>query len=110
MDQQEQQRVSLPGFGLPVDSLPSWDRDSGTRERFPHALADFCPHQGVTLRERRMLEFIDMITDEPDWDRMVFDDGFVSKARSRACYYDKDLRDEYLSEAMFDYVIKSLPR
>lgn len=105
MDQTEQ-RVLLPGFGLPVDTLPIWDRDSGTRERFPHLLADFCPHQGVTLRERRMLKFIDQITDDPAWDRKVFDDSLVSEWRAEACHYDQDLRDENLSEAMFDYVLR----
>lgn len=52
-------RIRLPGFGLEVDFLPDWKLG----ERFPHAIADSLASEGVTIRERRMLEFITQITD-----------------------------------------------
>lgn len=97
------QTIALPGFGLPVDTLPPWDRGYN-KERFPHAISDFFATDGLTVRERRMLDFINKITDKPEWDSKVFDDDIVSKWRTEACRYDESLQDEYLSDAMFNYV------
>jgi hypothetical protein len=98
-------KLQLPGYGLPVQHLPmyrSWELEK--RERFPHAIADSCYSDGVTVRERRMLEFINKISDKPEWSRKVFDEQIVSKYRAEACVYSDELQDEILSEAMFDYV------
>jgi hypothetical protein len=58
-------RIRLPGFGKEVTYLPDpvWDRGAEEWERFPHAIADALASSGVTLRERRMLEFVNQITD-----------------------------------------------
>jgi hypothetical protein len=56
-------RIRLPGFGLEKDYLPEWSRSDDEWARFPHAIADTLASSGVTIRERRMLEFINQITD-----------------------------------------------
>lgn len=92
--------TKLPGFGLPIDHMPEHTY------RFPHAIADDYATQPITFRERRMLNFINQITDKPEWDRKVFDESIVSKWREEA---EKKLdNDVILSEPMFDYA--SLPR
>ena len=91
-------RTKLPGFGLPVDHMPNW------RERFPHAIADDQTTKAVTFRERRMLKFINQITDKPEWNRKVFDESIVSKWREEASEELEDETDVILSERMFDFV------
>lgn len=56
-------RIRLPGFGQEIVFLPGWKRDDDEWQRFPHAIADSLASDGVTIRERRMLEFINQITD-----------------------------------------------
>ena len=56
-------RICLPGFGLDLMHLPDWNRSDEEWNRFPHAIADALASNGVTIRERRMLEFISQITD-----------------------------------------------
>ncbi|GME29036.1 uncharacterized protein LTHEOB_9410 [Neofusicoccum parvum] len=104
---QSNTRITLPGFGLPVDTLLDWSRENNS-ERFPHAIADFFASDGVTVRERRMLDFITLITDKPEWHRKVFDDQIVSKWKSEACRYDQTSQDDFLSNAMFDYCMSEL--
>ncbi|RAK95595.1 DUF4246 domain-containing protein [Aspergillus ibericus CBS 121593] len=101
-------RTSLPGFGQPLKTnLPLIDSE-GKRRRFPHAICDTCNGVGISLRERRMLELINQITDKPEWDRKVFDEEIVSKWRSEACVWRAELREDYLSAAMFDYCVQEL--
>jgi len=97
-------RTQLPGFGLPIDHLPKWTRDSSTSKRFPHAIADFFASAGVSLRERRMLAFINKISDKPEWERKVFDEEIVSKWRAEGVVRSEELGDLVLSEKMFDFV------
>ncbi|EOD46472.1 putative duf1665 domain containing protein [Neofusicoccum parvum UCRNP2] len=104
---QSNTRITLPGFGLPVDTLLDWSRENNS-ERFPHAIADFFASDGVTVRERRMLDFITLITDKPEWHRKVFDDQIVSKWKSEACRYDQTSQDDFLSNPMFDYCMSEL--
>lgn len=97
--------VRLPGFGLPIDTFPpSTLPPDGKRARFPHAIADECDSTGVTLRERRMLDFINKITDKPEWERKIFDEIIVDKWRGEACVWNAELDDIYLSSTMFDNV------
>ncbi|KAE8362275.1 hypothetical protein BDV27DRAFT_166341 [Aspergillus caelatus] len=108
-----QDRVILPGFGQPLnDNLPTIEKEEGPykgqRRRFPHALRDSCYSVGVSVRERRMLDFINKITDKPEWERKVFDEDIVSKWRSEACEHSEELDDYYLSAAMFDYCLEEL--
>ncbi|EKG09891.1 hypothetical protein MPH_13098 [Macrophomina phaseolina MS6] len=107
MTQLESRPVALPGFGLPLDTLPSWSVEHN-KDRFPHAIADFFASEGITVRERRMLDFVTRITDKPEWDRKVFDEAIVAKWKTEACKFDETCQDVYLSEAMFSYCIAEL--
>ena len=101
------ERNVLPGFGLPVRFLPEWTRPSESKKpavRFPHAISDVVASSGVTIRERRMLQFIDSISDKPEWDRKVFEDEIVGEWKVEACRRVEDLDDDYLSEKMFEFV------
>jgi hypothetical protein len=106
-------RVALPGFGLPIKDMPTLETvvvEAG-RTRFPHAIADHFPSKGVTLRELRMLEFINLITDKPDWHEKVFNSDILSTWRaetSRPADVPGE-SDVYLSEHMFDYVSIQAP-
>ena len=55
-----------------------------------------------------MLDFINKITDKPEWERKVFDEAIVAKWRGEACVWNADLNDHYLSSTMFDNVGRSL--
>lgn len=100
-----EERIKLPGFGLDLTHFPRspLDRD-GNRLRFPHVIADDWTSGGVTVRERRMLGFINDITDKPGWEREVFDQAITAQWRAEACVWREDLNDVFLSSAMFDYV------
>lgn len=99
----------LPGFGKPLKFLPKWEpQTKSTEERFPHAICDFVASAGVTLRERRMLEFIDKISDKPEWHRKVHDETIAAKWKEEACRHSEELEDEYLSSTMFDFCIQEL--
>lgn len=100
----EEQSISLPGFGQPLEYLPKWIKTDEEWLRYPHAIADCVASEGVTLRERRMLEFVNQITDKPEWERKVCDEEIVAKWHGEACKYHEDIGDDYLSEAMWDYV------
>lgn len=99
-------QTSRPGFGRRVDD-ETLSAEGGGGGPYEHALAS-APFQsrGVTVRERRMLEFMGQITDKPEWQRKVHDEGILGKWREEAArVIDVDgIRDVYLSEQMFDYV------
>lgn len=98
--------TSRPGFGRRVDD-ETLTSEGGGGGPYEHALAS-APFQsrGVTVRERRMLEFMGQITDKPEWQRKVHDEEIVRKWREEAAReIDVDgIQDVYLSEQMFDYV------
>ena len=95
---------ALPGSGLPVDYLPVWNLDATKSARFPHAIADYFASDGVSVRELRMLEFINTTTDKPKWERKVFDEEIVARWRRECSVHTDEIGDEYLSEEMFDFV------
>ncbi|KAJ9639436.1 hypothetical protein H2199_006469 [Coniosporium tulheliwenetii] len=95
--------IKLPGFGLPLTDMPvEWRPDSADRMRFPNALMDWVA-KGVTVRERIMLEFINLITDKPDWDRKVFDEDIVRNWRQEALVDGANF-----SEKMFEFCVLEL--
>ncbi|KAE8349840.1 hypothetical protein BDV28DRAFT_52807 [Aspergillus coremiiformis] len=104
----ERERVKLPGFGQPLNDNPPLTEPTGQRRRFPHGICDSCNSVGVSARERRMLDFINQISDKPEWESKVFDEDITSKWRSEACVHKEDLNDSYLSTAMFDSCIAEL--
>ncbi|EFX00262.1 duf1665 domain containing protein [Grosmannia clavigera kw1407] len=104
-DQKQESPVKLPSFGRP--------RRYGLNKCFPQVdLFEYgrgMLSKGVTLRERRMLDFIGTITDKPDWHRKVFDEAIVEKWRNEA----RDMprvadNDVYMSEIMFDNCISEI--
>ena len=100
----------LAKFGILLDQLPPWAR-TGEQSRLPHAIADYFASNGVTARERRMLEFINQITDKPEWERKVYDEAIVSNWRREAVRFDPGLPEKgdfWLSEIMFECCMKEL--
>ena len=89
--------LCVPGFGMPVDK--------DVNPTFPSALlADWWTF-GVTVREKRMMAFINEVTDKPEWERKVFDEGIVAKWREEASARPEELNgDVVLSNEMFNFV------
>ncbi|KAF2687654.1 hypothetical protein K458DRAFT_331850 [Lentithecium fluviatile CBS 122367] len=103
-------RLCVPGFGLPVYHYGKWNRQHGG-DRLPHAISDWFTSRGITLRERRMLEFISQITDKPNWARKVFDEKIVAKWKEEAVRWDESIPDSgdwWLSEKMFEVCMHEL--
>lgn len=90
--------LRVPGFGRPVDAArPSPD--------FENPFDDVWVSMGITLREKRMMAFVDAITDKPEWELKVFDEAIVAKWRAEADVRPENLGgDVMLSEQMFDFV------
>ena len=89
----------FPGFGLAVEDMPA--------ESFPHA-TESNVSQGITLRERRMMDFINTISDKPEWERKVFDETIVGKWEEEAKNMPNvdyhGVSDLYMSKKMFKNV------
>ncbi|SPO01965.1 uncharacterized protein DNG_04638 [Cephalotrichum gorgonifer] len=101
MDASEQPGLRVPGVGKPVQ-----DQEGAA---FPSAVLGDWHSVGVTLREKRMLAFVDEITDKPEWERKVFDDEIVEKWRAEGSVRPEALEgDVVLSDEMFDFCIKEL--
>lgn len=104
------ERLSLPGFGRPVTQMSVWTRH-GEQKRLPHAIADWFGSSGITLRERRMLEFMNQVTDKPDWTRKVCDEEIVAKWKEEGVRWDErlpEIGDWWLSETMFEVCMQEL--
>lgn len=94
----------FPGLGLPVYHQPGPDSTTGGF-LFPLAIDRSWVSMGVTLRELRMLAFMDQITDKPEWEAKVFDETIVSRWRAEADARPTEADgDVFMSKAMFDYV------
>ncbi|KAI1140179.1 hypothetical protein F5Y05DRAFT_308671 [Hypoxylon sp. FL0543] len=102
------ERLRLPGFGLPVDYEPP----DKLAYCFFHALWDFrCfLSDGLKLREIRMMNFINQITDKPKWEEKVFDETIVARWREEAKSAPSEGLDEdvFFSGEMFEYCIREL--
>lgn len=75
-------------------------------DRFPHAIEDFFAVSAVTLRERRMLEFVGQITDKPGWWEKIKKDEIVARWRQEACGTEQQQQrsSDHLDQKSFDYV------
>ncbi|KAI9689597.1 MAG: hypothetical protein M1822_010249 [Bathelium mastoideum] len=71
--------LSVPGFGLDID----FELDEDDPNRLQHGIDD-CHSQRMTIREVAMLQFMDAITDKPNWDTKIFDDNILTKWRDEA--------------------------
>lgn len=93
-------KKQFPGLGLPID------HEGEGLTTFPLAIGDQpWTSNGVTLREQRMLQFINQITDKPEWEVKVFDEDIVSRWRAEADIRPEELDgDVILSQQMFDFV------
>lgn len=103
-EQDEAKPNILPGLGIsPFDQ---------SRGRYPflyrHAIADEVhASQGLTLRERRMMDFISQITDKPDWVNKINDAAIVDKWRKEGLSQQTPDGDVHITEEMFDFVSRS---
>jgi hypothetical protein len=90
--------MSLPGLNVPIQYLPT--------PRFQHAIADMVNTEPITVREIRMLDFVNQITEKPNWESKVFEQTIVAKWKEEASQTIKigDFDDVVLSEEMFDLV------
>ncbi|KAI1394262.1 uncharacterized protein F4822DRAFT_43229 [Hypoxylon trugodes] len=102
------ERLKLPGFGLPVDQEPL----DNLSQCFMHALWSFKRFKAecVYLREHRMMDFMNQVTDKPRWEEKVFDDAILARWKNEAdSVKPEDLDgDVFFSEKMFQYCVEEL--
>jgi hypothetical protein len=96
--------IRLPGCGLPFDNLIT-DIGRGVPV-IPHPITNGVESEPITVRELRMLEFINQVTDKPDWERKVFEKPIIEKWKEEAKQevMISGARDVALSPDMFQYV------
>jgi len=94
------EELSRPGVGLP------WGYICPSKERLPNFVADGYYATAVTVRELRMLAFINQITDKPSWETKIHDETIVARWKAEASkeIAIRDQTDVILSNKMFDYV------
>lgn len=102
---QSSHKNQFPGFGLPHETTIA-----DQSQLFPLALTGWGSN-GVTLREQRMLDFINKITDKNDWETKVFNDEIVAKWKEegKRFYNEGNAPDDredpvWLSDQMFAFV------
>ncbi|KAJ3513910.1 hypothetical protein NLJ89_g2677 [Agrocybe chaxingu] len=102
-----EEQTCLPGFGQPLNYYPDGE---GKDRPFPSALNPKDMDKGrtvlalTTLREFKMLQIMNQITDKPNWNTKVFDEAITEKWKSEALA----LTDEDITEAMMRWVIDEL--
>jgi len=96
-------RISLPGFGPPVNYMverDSWSAYTQTvLNRLPNALQEWAP-EPLTVRERNMMQMINAISDKPDWRSKVNDWTILAKWQAEAVTEE----GQGFTEKMFYYV------
>lgn len=97
-------RLKLPGFGLPVNHAPPSVRRSRSLglARYPDAVTSWACGN-LTLREIAMMGVMNELSDKPDWAKKVFDESIVEKWRKEA------LAQEDFTEQMFNFVRSLFP-
>ncbi|KAI7188122.1 hypothetical protein D0869_12798 [Hortaea werneckii] len=104
------------GYQLPLNAAT--ELDFRKRNQFfpfqkpPRATALRWHGTPATLRERDMIAVLDKLTDKPDWERKVYDDGILGKWREECKQLGESMRiagrGEGFSDAMFDYCVAEL--
>jgi hypothetical protein len=89
------QELKVPGFGLPVSFQPD--------KFFRHGVNDFRPPR-MLVTELAILQFIDAVTDKPDWQNKVFDDVIISKWKTES----QAGEDTLMTDNLFEWCIKEL--
>ncbi|KAJ9482813.1 hypothetical protein VN97_g10615 [Penicillium thymicola] len=92
-------RFALPGFNRPLDFAPMEKNIYGVESRsmFPSALDDRDIQAGLvdlpvlTLREMHMVEFMEQLTDIPEWWKKVFEPGTQDEWKKAALNCGKDI-------------------
>lgn len=96
-------RISLPGFGSPVNYMVERDSWGVSRQtvlnRLPNALQEWSP-EPLTVRERNMMQMINAITDKPEWRSKVNDWTILVKWQAEAVTEE----GQGFTAKMFNYV------
>jgi hypothetical protein len=100
--------IKLPGYGLSFDACEITGPKGGPEIK--HPMLGGLETNAYTLRELRMVNFINQVTDKPDWQRKVFDEAIIAKWRKEG---EEPINvdgavDVHLSPEMFDYVSLTL--
>lgn len=102
-------RIMLPGMGLRANHHVA----SPSKDYYPLAIDGTWYSIGAAAREIRMMRFMNRITDQPGWEKKVFDKSIVSEWWVEAqaqpavvfvCDDWKERNDLYMTDKMFDFV------
>ncbi|KAF8971362.1 hypothetical protein BDZ97DRAFT_1901571 [Flammula alnicola] len=102
-------RTLLPGFGRPLNFVPSKQDPDYIEDLFRNALSSRDIANGrvalrmITLREFTMLQLMNSITDKPDWHVKVNNPEITTKWRDEALASDNDITPK-----MIDWCIEEL--
>ncbi|KAJ2912988.1 hypothetical protein MD484_g7416, partial [Candolleomyces efflorescens] len=107
----------VPGLGKPLDYVPTEDDPLYVGPPLATALSPVCKEMRhpdydekknfipiTTLREFSMLQFMNSVTDKPDWDKKIFDAEIVKKWRSETV----DNPEVNMTKRMFNHCIAEL--
>ncbi|KAI7542407.1 hypothetical protein KC331_g8000 [Hortaea werneckii] len=111
-------RYRVLGYQLPLNAATEADLNfMKRREYFPtedypmENPLQWCGTPAM-LRERAMMAVLNKLTDKPDWERKVYDDGILGKWREESRRFGESMRlsgpDDGFSDAMFDYCAAEL--
>jgi hypothetical protein len=100
--------LTVPGFGLPIDFTLEYNGalDEDQKEIpavFRHGVNDFRGER-LTMREIRMLHFMDIVMDKPDWQKKIFDTTIVDKWKQEILKQPQSL----ISERSFEWCLLEL--
>ncbi|RMZ11120.1 hypothetical protein D0860_03560 [Hortaea werneckii] len=109
-------RYRVLGYQLPLNAATELDFTKRNQffpfEKYPSANPLRWHGTPATLRERDMIAILDKLTDKPDWERKVYDDGILGKWREECKQMAESMRiagrGEGFSDAMFDYCASEL--
>ncbi|KAK3113617.1 hypothetical protein LTR53_008917 [Teratosphaeriaceae sp. CCFEE 6253] len=110
--QQETNGRLLPDAAASVtaSNAPS-DNNNGYNVDFPNTIEHWWG-QPVTLRERKMIDFIGTVTEQPDWQSNIFDSNVVGEWRTTLAKAERDsgvcALDSNFSGRMFVYCVSEL--